>query len=189
MRKKGNIEMDLTEKKVSSKVVFDGRLLHVTSDTVVLPNGKKTTREVIWHNGAVCVVPFDDDNNVYMVKQFRYPFNREVLEIPAGKIDKGENPDTAVLRELEEEIGMTAKTLIPIGEFYPSVAYTTEVIYMYMATGLKKTSQNLDEDEFLNVEKHNFNTVCNMIMENKIGDGKTISAILKAKILLSDKKQ
>ncbi|MEG2813765.1 MAG: NUDIX hydrolase [Oscillospiraceae bacterium] len=175
--------MELIEKKISSKVVFDGRLLHVTSDTVVLPNGNETTREVIWHNGAVCIVAFDEDDNVYMVKQFRYPFNRVILEVPAGKIDQGETPDEAAKRELEEEIGMTATTLVPIGEFYPSVAYTTEIIYMYIATGLKKSSQNLDEDEFLNVEKYNFNTVCNMIMQNEIGDGKTISAILKAKLL------
>lgn len=172
-------DLKLTEKKISSKQVFDGVLLKVFSDKVQLENGNITDREMIVHNGAVCVVAIDDENNTYLVKQYRYPFSRVIREIPAGKIDKGENPLIAAHRELEEEIGMKAKEMIYIGEFYPTVAYSTEIIYMYIAKGLEKTIQNLDEDEFINVEILPFKKLVQEIMDGKIGDGKTIAAVLK----------
>lgn len=175
-----NDKLDLTEKTISSKNVYDGVLLHVLRDEVLLPDGKNAIREMIVHNGAVCVVPIDENDNVYLVRQYRYPFGTTMLEIPAGKIDKGESPIDAARRELEEEIGMVADSLVHIGDFYPTVAYSTENIHMYVARGLRKTTQRLDDDEFLNIEIMSMQALKEDIMQGKVCDGKTIAAVLKA---------
>ena len=178
--------MNLEEKTVDTKRIYDGKIINLRVDTVQLPNGRETYREVIEHGGAACVVPVTEDNMIYMVRQFRYPFNEEILEIPAGKLDAGEQVWGAANRELEEEIGMKAGELTYMGELRPSVAYLTEVIHMFLARGLKKTQQHLDEDEFLNVETYPFEAVVDMIMAGKITDAKTIAAVLKAKALLGN---
>lgn len=172
---------DLTEKTVRSTQVYDGVLLHVRRDEVELPNGSPAIRELIVHGGASCVLPIDDVGNTYLVRQYRYPFERPILEIPAGKLDAGEHPDEAARRELEEEIGMTADELIYLGEFYPTVAYSTEIIHMYVARGLKKTAQNLDEDEFLNIVAMPIEQLRTDVLAGKIGDGKTMAAVLMEK--------
>ncbi len=176
--------MKLTEETINSTLVYDGVILKVKKDEVMLENGQTAVREVICHNGAVCIVPITEDNMVYMVRQYRYPFSRVMLEVPAGKIDKGEDPLKAAHRELEEEIGMKASELIYIGEFYPSVAFLNEVIHMYIAKGLTPSKQNLDDDEFLNIDKIPLDKLCDMIMSNEIKDGKTIASIFKTKNLL-----
>lgn len=177
-------KMKLTEETISSKHIYDGAIIKVIKDTVLLENGKQATREVVLHNGAVCVVAVTEDNMVYLVKQYRYPFKRIMTEVPAGKIDKDENPLDAAHRELEEEIGMKAQEMIYMGEFCPSCAFLTEVIHMYIAKGLTPSKQNLDEDEFLNIEKLPLSEVCNKILNGEIKDGKTIASILKAEKLL-----
>lgn len=177
--------MKLTEKQISTKRIYEGRVIKIRVDDVLLENGETAKREVVEHNGAVCVVPITDDNMIYMVRQFRYPFNETILEVPAGKLN---GPDEvwadAAVRELEEETGMKTDNLIYIGDYYPSVAFLTEVIHMYVAKGLKNGSQCLDEDEFLEVEKHSLSSLVEMIMSGEIKDGKTISAILKVNNML-----
>lgn len=181
-------EMKLEERTVDTRRIYDGRILNLRVDKVLLPNGKESVREVVEHGGAVAVVPVTEDGMVYMVRQFRYPFNETILEIPAGKMDPGEQMWDAANRELEEEIGQKAGELIYMGEIRPSVAYLTEIIHLYLARGLVKTQQHLDEDEFLNVELFSLDALCEMVMENKLTDGKTIAAILKAREFLNREK-
>lgn len=180
-------KMKLEERTVDTKRIYDGRILNLRVDKVLLPNGKEAYREVIEHSGAVAVVPVDSDGSVYMVRQFRYPFNEIVLEIPAGKMDPGEQMWDAANREMEEEIGMKAEELLYMGEIRPSVAYLTEIIHLFLARGLTPSKQHLDDDEFLNIEQYSLDSLCQMIMENKLSDAKTITALLKARELLKDK--
>lgn len=174
----------LSEQKTARTEIFDGNIVHLVKDTVTLPNGKPATREVILHNGAVCVVPVNENNEIIMERQFRYPFNEVIWEIPAGKLDLGEEPLEAAHRELREETGFDAENMQFIGMFYPSPAILSEKIYMFTATNLKKGERNLDEDEFLEVEAVPFSRAVDMILSNEIPDGKTQAAILKAKLLL-----
>ena len=180
--------MDLTEKGVSSEKVFAGKLLHVFSDDVVLPNGTKTKREYIMHPGASCIVPVTADGKVIMVRQFRYPFHRVLLEIPAGKLDAGENPETAARRELKEETGVVPDELIYIGPYYPTCAYSDEVIHMYLARGLHFDQPHFDDDEFLSVEALDLNTLIKDVMNGCIEDGKTQTALLKAYFFMKQNK-
>ena len=174
------------ERKLSSKRLYEGRILSLRVDDVeVSRNGRKAVREVIEHRAAVAILPVDEMGRFLMVRQYRYPFAEAVLEIPAGKLDAGEQPVDAANRELEEEIGMKASELIYMGEFRPSVAYDMEVIHMYLARGLVKTHQHLDEDEFLNIEAYPLDQIYSMILDNQLTDGKTIAAVLKAKALFA----
>lgn len=171
--------MDLSEKKISSKNIFKGKVISLYKDTVLLQNGKEATRELVKHNGGVCIVALTENEEVYVVEQFRYPFNKVILEIPAGKIDINEDPLSCGKRELEEETGLIAQHYENLGDFYPTVGYTNEIIYTYMATNLSLSKQNLDEDEFLNVKKIPLKDLYNMVMNGEIQDGKTQTAILK----------
>ena len=175
----------LKETKVAREEIFDGVIVHLVRDTVELPNGAKATREVALHGGAVCVVPVTNEGEIIMERQFRYPFDEVIWEIPAGKLDKGETDHLeAAKRELREETGYTAEKYTFIGDLYPSPAILSEKIRMYIATGLKKGEQELDEDEFLDVIKLPFDKVVQMILNNEITDAKTVVAVLKTKLLL-----
>lgn len=177
--------MDLEEKKVNSTQVYDGILLKVFKDEIVLPNGKPGAREYIKHNGAVCIVPVFDDGRVIIEDQFRYPMGEVMVELPAGKLDSpDEDHLEAAKRELREETGYTADNWTYIGPFAPTVAYSTEVIYLYLATGLKKGNQELDDDEFINVKTMKLNELVEKAMNGDIQDGKTIAAVLKAARIL-----
>ena len=179
----------LKETYVSREEIFDGHIVHLVKDTVELPNGAKATREVALHNGAVCVVPVTDEGEIIMERQFRYPFDEVIWEIPAGKIDKGEtDPLAAAKRELVEETGVTAGKMTFIGDYFPSPAILSERIYTYLATDLTYGETDLDEDEFLAVEKVPIETVVDMIMDNRIPDGKTQAAVLKVYKMLKDGK-
>ena len=175
----------LKEIPIDREDIFQGAIVHLVRDTVIIPNGARATREVCLHNGAVCVVPITEDGEIIMERQFRYPFENVLWEIPAGKLDKGEDDRLeAAKRELREETGYTAQTFTYIGDFYPSPAILNENISMYVATGLEKGEQDLDEDEFLDVVKVPFDEVVRMILDNEITDGKTQAAVMKAKLLL-----
>lgn len=177
----------LTETKVSSKRVYDGEVLHIDEDIITIPNGKLASREIVRHIGAVCIIPVTDEGNVIMERQFRYPVNRVILEIPAGKLDsKSEDHLEAAKRELREETGITADTWVDIGDYLPAPAYSDELITMYMAKGLHKGSQDLDEDEFLDVIEVPLKELFDDVMAGKIKDGKTQIAILKAYALLKN---
>ena len=176
---------NLTEIKTGSEEIFDGFILHVFKDTVQLPNGHPATREVIRHIGAVGVVPVTDDGKVIVERQFRYPLNRVITEIPAGKLDSfTEDRLSAAKRELEEETGYTAKEWIEIGDYYPTPAYCDERITLYLARGLTQGQRHLDEDEFLNFEAVPLEELLEDVMAGRITDGKTQVAILKAARLL-----
>lgn len=179
---------NLFEKQLSSENVFKGVLLDVYCDDIELPNGRNAKREYIKHVGAACVVPVDNDSNIVIEKQFRYPFHKVLTEIPAGKLDSKEEPHLeAALRELREETGFTAEKMVYLGEFLPTCAYSDEVIHMYLATGLTKGEQQLDEDEFVGVEKMPLEEAVKEIMAGNITDGKTQTAILKAYLYLNNK--
>ncbi|MGN0632503.1 MAG: NUDIX domain-containing protein [Oscillospiraceae bacterium] len=172
------------EKQLSRTDIFDGKVVKLFVDEVELDNGQKAKREIIQHPGGVCVLPLDEDGNVYMVKQFRYPFMTALYEIPAGKLEYGENHRECGIRELKEETGATADSFEYLGCIYPTVAYDTEIIHMYLARGLHFGEQSLDEGEFLDVIKMPFDEVFEMAMNGSIPDAKTQTAVLKTKILL-----
>ena len=176
--------MHLEEKKLSSEKIFDGVVVKLQRDTVLLEDGNTATREVIMHPGGVGILPLDDEGYVYMVRQFRYPHGRVMLEIPAGKMEWGENPLDTAKRELKEEIGADAKEFINLYPLIPTPAYCGEVTHLYFAKGLTFSSQHLDEDEFLDVEKIPLSDLVEMVMNGEIIDGKTQAAILKVNLLL-----
>lgn len=171
--------MNLFSELVEKNIAYGGEFLKLRIDKVKLPNNKETTREFIEHPGAACVLAIDNNNNILVVKQHRYPVSKITYEIPAGKLDLGEKPEECALRELEEETGYKAKKLDLLGIMHPAPAYTTEVIYIFLASGLTKGEVNLDEEEFLVCEKINLNKILEMILNNEITDAKTQIAILK----------
>ena len=173
----------LAERTTASELIFDGKILHLYRDDIQLPNGNPAEREVIRHVGAVCVIPVTDDGMAVMERQYRYPVDEVILEIPAGKLDsKDEDHEEAARRELWEETGYTAKELIPLGKFYPACAYSDETIWMYLAKGLVKGERHLDEDEFLDVELIPLTDLVKQVMAGQIPDAKTQIAILKAAV-------
>ena len=176
-------EKDLIEEPVSSEEIYRGKIVHLFKDTVRLPNGKLATREVMRHPGAVCVVPLTEDNEVVMVRQFRHPFSKVLLEAPAGKLDPNEAPEDCARRELSEETGAEAGELTYIGDYYPSVAVLDENIRLYVARKLTFHTQHTDEDEFLHVERILLSTLVEQVLSGEICDGKTQAAILKTWLL------
>ena len=175
----------LSETALSSKEIFNGRILHIYDDTVRLPNGETAGREVIRHVGAVCVSPVTDDGNVIVEKQFRYPIDEVICEIPAGKLEsKNEDRLEAAKRELLEETGISADNWRELGVFYPAPAYSDEKITMYVATSLHYGERSLDDDEFLDVESRPLSELVDEVMSGKITDAKTQIAVLKAAKIL-----
>lgn len=176
--------MDTREVTVLKNTIYQGKILNLRVDVAGLPNGKEAPREFVEHNGGVTVAALTDDAKLIFVRQFRYPYMEEVLELPAGKLEKGEDPLEAGKRELREEAGVTAEQYINLGEFYPSPGYTNEVIYLYGARDLTQVEQELDEDEFLNVEYISLDKAVDMVLSNEIKDGKTQAAVLKLAALI-----
>lgn len=176
--------MDLVEKTVSSQVEFTGRIITVRQDQAQLPNGRIAGREVVEHPGGVAILALFDDNTVPVVRQFRYPFQKIITELPAGKLEKGEDPLVCAQRELSEEVGAEADQLIYLGKFYTSPGYSTEVLHMYLARGIREGQVHPDEDEFLESQRIPFLTLFQQVMSGEIEDGKTIAAVLKTKLLL-----
>ena len=173
---------ELEEKFIKTEHVFDGQLLKVRKDTVLLPNGKEATREWIEHPGAVAVIPILNDGRIAMVKQYRYPMGKVTLEVPAGKLDKGEAPDTCVMRELKEETGYTANKIRKIATIGTTMAFSNEVIHIYVAEDLVEGEACPDEDEFINVEKYTKEQLHTMIKDGTLDDAKSLVAILMANL-------
>ena len=177
--------MDLIEKTLSSETIFDGRILHVRKDMVRLPDGGEAVREVVDHPGGVCVLALDGEGRALLVSQFRYPYQEVLRELPAGKLEYGEDPREAAIRELREETGATAGKFQSLGELYPSPGYCGEIIRMYLARELHFGETDLDEDEFLTLERVPFDQLVQEVMDGSIKDAKTMAAVLKTKVLLN----
>ena len=169
----------MQEHKLSSEMKFDGKLIKVTYDVAEV-NGKEAWREVVHHPGASAVVAIDEDNRIIMEKQFRYALNDYLLEIPAGKLDAGEDPLVCAKRELEEETGIIASEWISLGTIATSPGFCNEVIHLYVAKGLSKGEIHWDEDEYVEVKRYTFDELLQRISEEKIKDSKTLSALLLA---------
>ena len=165
--------MEKEEKKISEEILFKGRVITLHNDEVLCPNGAITTREYVNHHGGVCIL-MEVDGKIALVKQFRYAFHREILELPAGKLEKGEDSYKAGLRELEEETGYKAESLISCGCMYPSVGYTNEIIYLYVAKNCVKTQTHFDFDEDLDLVFMDKEELKQMLKDNLIKDAKTI---------------
>lgn len=176
--------MNFKEKQLSFDYKFKGRIINLRQDTVLLPNGNTATREVIEHPGGVCVAALTDNDELLFVRQWRYPYNEETLEIPAGKRDKkDEDPLECGKRELQEETGAIAQNYIDLKPLYPTPGYINEVIYCFLATGLTFGEQNPDEDEFLDVLRIPLEKAVEMVLSGEIKDAKTQIAVLKVKTL------
>lgn len=174
--KKG--DSGLIETFVSKKTIWRGNAVNFDVDTVRLPNGKLATREFMNHPGAVGVVPFLDRDTVVMVRQYRHPVGEVTLELPAGKLDAGETPLFCVKRELAEETGYTAKSIKPLIQYWPTPAFADEVLYLYVATGLKPGKVHADDDEFIEAVNVPFKKAVKMVLDGRIRDSKTVIGIL-----------
>ena len=178
-----SIALGMYERTENVQGIYNGRVVNFHVDDITLCNGEKATRECVDHPGGVGIIALTDDEYVYMVRQFRYPYKESIYEIPAGKREKGADPLETGKRELQEECGVLAENYIDLGRIYPSPGYTNEEIYLYAATGLTEVEQNLDEDEFLQVTKMKLTTLITKIMSGEITDAKTIAAAFKLKEL------
>ena len=179
---------DLKEKKITSKNIFKGAFLNVKKDIVMLPNGKKGIREWVKHPGAVCCIPILPNGEIGLIRQFRYPINKEMIEIPAGNLDKNETPEECAYRELEEEIGFKAKKITFLTTIYPAIGFSNEKMWIYLAEDLLKTKVKLDSDEFLELMPTPLKDAIEMIWTRKITDVKTIIGLLWVERLLKQKK-
>ena len=172
--------MDLTEKTVNKKYLYRGKILNLRVDDILLPDGKPSKREIVEHSGGSAVY-CEKGGKVLFVKQFRYPYKKVLYEIPAGKLDKGENPKETAIRELEEECGIKAEKVSELFRIYPSPGYTEEIIYIYKAEGLTDTAVRLDEGEYLTscwIEKEK---ALKMVEDGEINDAKTVIALLNGR--------
>ena len=174
------------EKTVSSELLFDGKVIHVYRDDIILPDGNPAYREYNRHIGAVCVIPITDKGEVICVRQYRYPIGDVLLEIPAGKLDyKEENPEEAARRELREETGAVSGKMTYLGRFYSSPAILDECIHMFLAEELEFGENDLDEDEFIEVIRVPIEELAEMICRGEIIDGKTQAGVMKALYILN----
>ncbi|MBK5261169.1 MAG: NUDIX hydrolase [Peptostreptococcaceae bacterium] len=170
--------MTFKEITISSEYIYKGKMINLRKDNVEIVNGKTSIREIVEHNGGVGLAVLTEHGKMVLVRQFRKPLERDILEIPAGKIEKNEEPMVAAIRELKEETGYTAKNMKFIGKMYPSVGYTTELIYLYLCTELTPGETDFDESEAIDIEEYDLEELYKMSLSGKIEDGKTLAAIL-----------
>ena len=176
--------MDYTEKTLRRVNTYQGIIVDVSVDMIELPNGEKSMREVVHHPGGVCVVAVDENEMVTMVRQFRYAYGDHLLELPAGKLEKGEEPLPAAIRELSEETGLEAANWTDLGPIFTSPGFSRETLYVYLATGLSQGEAHPDPNEFLDVEKMPLSRLVEMVDRGEIRDAKTVVGLLKAERLL-----
>ncbi|MEJ2050966.1 MAG: NUDIX hydrolase [Calditrichota bacterium] len=169
---------DLTEKQLTSEKVYEGKLLHVYRDEVRLPDGRTSIREYIRHPGAAVMVPFLDNGNLIMERQFRYPLREELWELPAGKIDPGESPLESAKRELQEETGYRGETFTRVGILHPCIGYSNEVIYIYMVEGLTFHRDQQDKDEFVETFEIDLDDALEAVRTGRITDAKSMVGVL-----------
>lgn len=176
--------MTFEEKTVSSESIYKGAILNLRRDKVTVSGGGYSYREIVEHNGGAVAVALTDDGNVVLVKQFRKPMEKVVTELPAGKIEKGEDPLETMKRELKEETGYTASHLKLMAEFNPSVGYTNETLYIYLAKGLVPGKPQPDEHEALEIKEIPLDDAIQMVVNGEITDGKTMTGLLLTKYFL-----
>lgn len=177
--------MDYTEKKLRRINGYQGIIVDVDLDQIELPGGGKSFREVVKHPGGVGILPVDSEGNVWCVRQYRYVHSDHLLEMPAGKLEWGEEPGQCAVRELSEETGFTAGRMIPLGKILTSPGFSSETLYLYLALDLVAGESHPDENEFLDVIKMPFRQLVDMVMDGSVPDGKTVSAVLMADKLFS----
>ncbi len=168
------------EKTIKSEFIYKGKVVNLRIDEIELPDGRKSKREIIVHRGASAIVPIDSDNNIVMVRQYRKPAEKFLLEIPAGTLEEGEDPLNCAKRELVEEIGYEAKVFEPLISFYSTPGFTTEKLYLYLARDLHEKKGIPDEDEFIEVERIPLDVAFSMATKSEIEDAKSIIGIFLA---------
>jgi len=175
---------DLKEIKISSDMIYQGKILNLRVDTVQLPNGNESKREVVEYTGAVAIVAITGKREIMLVRQYRYPAEREFIEIPAGKLEPGEKPLGCAKRELVEETGAKAGEWKQLFSFYSTPGFSNEEMHVFLALNLEFQEQNLDDDEFVEVERVPFQKALEMVRAGDINDAKTIVGILGAQDML-----
>ncbi len=177
---KNNPNIPFNEELLASETVYDGKIIRLTKDTIRLVNGEEALREVVHHSGGAAVVALNEKNEIALVRQYRHAVGREMVEIPAGKREEGEDPRETAIRELREEAGVTADHVEDFGRVLPTCAYCTEVDHIFLATGLHPCGQDLDQDEFLSVFWAPLSHVVQQVLNGEIDDAKTVSGVLRA---------
>ena len=180
------VDSDFIEKCINSEKVFSGRLLHVFKDVVTLPGGRESVREYIKHPGAAVVIPQKENGSILMVKQYRYPVGRVMLELPAGKLDPGEDPKTTMSRELREETSFTAERIVKITDIHTCVGYSSELLTLFWADTLSPSKCQPDLDETIEVVEVDINDVLEKMYSNDITDAKTIIGLFWADKIIND---
>lgn len=175
------------EKIIKTESIYNGNILKVRRDMVIACSGKTASREIVMHNGGVGIVAITDDNKICLVKQYRNPIDDFLTEIPAGKLETGEDILEAAVRELKEETGYTAEEMIYMGHILVSPGYCTEKVHLYLARKLTAGNCNFDDDEELEILKYDFDEAVKMVLDGSLTDAKTVYAILKAKCILEEK--
>ncbi|KNY25037.1 NUDIX domain-containing protein [Pseudobacteroides cellulosolvens] len=172
--------MNFDEKTIGREHTYKGSIIDVETLEVLLPDGKKATRDVVLHPGASVVIPISDNGEIYMVRQYRKPIERTTIELPAGKLDAGEDPKVCAVRELSEETGLVAENVKHLISIHSTPGFSNEVLHLYVAIGLKEGEAHSDEDEFVDCEKYEIKKLIDMILNHEITDAKTIIGILMA---------
>lgn len=165
----------------SSEIAYKGKVFNIEKDVITLPDGRETTRETVTHGGAAAMLPVDKDGKIIFVRQYRHSARKEVLEIPAGTIEKGEDPYDCAVREIEEETSYKAGKMTFMFKMYSSIGFCNEILYIYLAEDLTKGNFNMDEDEFITVERYSLDESIKLIETGEICDSKTIAAVLAYK--------
>ena len=178
-----NAGKDFTERTDEENYLFKGAIINLRKDRILLPNGKTAPREYVEHRGGVAVLAVDKKGYVPLVRQYRYPLRAHLWEIPAGKLEIGEDPDAAIVRELREEAGLEAKSIRSLGRFYATCGYSNEIIRLYLATDLTYVGAKPDEDEFLEIKYFPIDDLYEKCLSGEIDDSKTLVAILKYQAL------
>jgi ADP-ribose pyrophosphatase len=171
------------EKLISSQSIYQGKIINIRSDTVLLPSGRQSVREVVEHSAAVVIIPIDEDDNVLLVRQYRYPTEQFILEAPAGGVEEGESPDDSAQRELQEEVGYASKNMRAMGGFWSAPGFSTEFLYAYLAKDLVASKLSADDDESIEIIRTPLANIDRLIRLGEIQDAKTIAALLMATYL------